>query len=66
MSSVTKNAIDGYSSIGRRLNEFLYDGRVKDNVKREHTKEELEQMLEDIRQECWENYSQGAKGLGWV
>lgn len=62
--SATADLLHGYSSLGERLNEFLYDGKVKKGVKREHSKEELDEMLESIRQECWETYSNAKKELG--
>lgn len=65
VSSVERDMIEGYSSIGSELNEFLYEGKVKHGKKKEHSKEELENMLEQIRKECWENYRSGSNHMGW-
>lgn len=58
MSSPIRDCVEEYESIGRRLNDFLYKESVKKGIKEEHTKEELEQELETIRQICWENYNE--------
>ncbi|MBZ9622945.1 hypothetical protein G9F71_008765 [Clostridium sp. FP2] len=66
MSSDIRDMVEGYESIGNELNNFLYEGRVKKGIRKEHTKEELEIILESIRKECWEKYSTGAYSLGWT
>lgn len=60
-----KDIVIGYEIIGCKLNEFLYEGRVKDNIRVNHTKEELEEMLEDIRLDCWNSYQEATEDLGW-
>lgn len=62
--STTWDTLQEYRSLGERLNEFLYNGKVKQGEKKEHTKEELEEMLENIRKECWDNYSELKEELG--
>lgn len=60
-----KDMVYGFREIGIELNNFLYDGIVKENIKREHTKEELEKMLEEIRLYSWECYKDATEELGW-
>lgn len=60
-----KDMVNGYESIGRELNNFLYKGKVKNNIKAEHTKEELEQKLEEIRLDIWECYKNAIDELEW-
>lgn len=59
-----KEMVYGFREIGIELNNFLYDGIVKENIKREHTKEELEKMLEEIRLYSWECYKYAIEDLG--
>lgn len=62
--STTKDMLNGYSALGVMINEFLYEGKVKKGVKQEHTKEELEEMLENVRRDCWDYYSNATRELG--
>lgn len=60
-----KDMVYGFRDTGMELNDFLYDGKVKKNIRREHTKEELEEMLEEIRLDCWSYYKDAIEELGW-
>ena len=55
----------GFRDTGIELNQFLYNGKVKKGVKKEHTKEELEEMLESIRIDMWNYYKDATEELEW-
>lgn len=62
--SATGDMLSNYRFLGEELNEFLYEGRVKKKIKKEHTKQELEEMLEFIRENVWGSYSDAKSELG--
>lgn len=61
-----KDMVYDYRSMAERLDRFLYDGEMKKPIKTEHTKEELEEILETIRLESWASYREAATELGWI
>ena len=48
----TRDLMQGYESIARNIQGFMWKGKPLKSEKIEHTKEELEKMLESIRKEC--------------
>jgi hypothetical protein len=60
-----KDVVNGYENLARQIQSFMWEGKPFKSKKKEHTKEELEDFLDDIRQECWMNYDSGASELGW-
>jgi hypothetical protein len=65
MSSTARDMVEGYEDIARKIQAFLWKGKPFKSEKIERTKEELEELLEDIRTDCWSNYDSGAYDLGW-
>lgn len=66
MSSAIWDSGQEHWKLGMRLNDFLYkDGKPKNNIKEEHTYEELWDMLESIRQNAWDAYDDVAYSMGW-
>ncbi len=57
--------VEGYEDIARDIQGFLWEGKPFKSNKIERSKEELENFLEGIRKECWDNYDTGARSLGW-
>jgi hypothetical protein len=57
----TKDLVNGYEGTARQIQNFMWKG----SEKIEHTKEELEIMLDSIREECWSIYDCAARELGW-
>lgn len=49
---------------GNNLNDFLYEGKVKKGIKKEHTHEELWNKLEELRQDIWNEYQSTREELG--
>lgn len=55
-----------HRALGESLNYFLYkDGKPKNNIRVEHTYEELWDMLESIRVDAWDSYDNIASYMGW-
>ncbi|PLS19352.1 hypothetical protein CVD28_02755 [Bacillus sp. M6-12] len=65
MSSVQRDMVEGYEEIAKEIQDFLWEGKPEKSPKKERTKEELEEFLEGLRTECWDNYNTGARSLGW-
>lgn len=65
MSSQARDMVEEYENIAREIQNFLWEGKPFKSDKIKHSKEELEQFLENIRQRCWDNYDDGAIYLGW-
>jgi hypothetical protein len=65
MSSTARDMVEGYERIARQIQQFVWEEKPFKSNKKEHTKEELEKLLEDIRKTCWSNYDSGAYDLGW-
>ncbi|MDF2841612.1 MAG: hypothetical protein K0R00_38 [Herbinix sp.] len=71
MSNPIRDCANAHKRTGEMLNDFLYeDGKPllkggKPGVRKDHTKEELEQMLEGILISSFENYNDIANELGW-
>ena len=66
MSSVIWDCGQEHWRVGTELNDFLYkDGKPRNNIKEEHTYEELWDMLEKIRISAWESYDDIANYMGW-
>ncbi|MGF9966101.1 hypothetical protein [Bacillus rhizoplanae] len=61
----TKDLMQGYESIAKNIQGFMWKGKPLKSEKIEHMKEELEKMLESIRKECWSYYDSNARELGW-
>jgi hypothetical protein len=61
----TKELVSGYEIIARQIQGFMWNGRPFKSEKKDCTKEELEQLLESIRSECWSNYDSASHELGW-
>jgi hypothetical protein len=61
----TKDLVNGYEGTARQIQDFMWKGRPFKSEKIEHTKEELELMLDSIREECWSIYDCAARELGW-
>lgn len=58
MASAIWNSGQAHRRIGEELNQFLYkDGKP--------TYEELWDMLEHIRLECWNEYDEVAREMDW-
>ncbi len=60
-----RDLVNGYEIIARDIGSFLYSN-IKKKTKTEHTKEQLENMLEAIRLDCWDTYNNSARELGWT
>lgn len=60
-----KEMVNGYESIARRIQNFMWEGRPYKSEKINRTNDELEAFLENIRTECWSNYDSGVSQLGW-
>lgn len=60
-----KDLVHGYEGVAREIQSFMWEGRPFKSEKIEHTKEELEAMLESIRKTCWSHYDENARELGW-
>lgn len=61
MSTLIWDIAQSLKDVGCELNNFLYDGKgLKD-----HTKEEFIAKLEQIRQDCFEQYDEISDSLGW-
>ena len=55
-----------HRKLGEYLNNFLYkDGKPRNNIKNEHTYEELWNELESIRVDAWESYNDIADYMEW-
>ena len=54
-----------HESLAWQIQEFIWEGRPYKSKKREHTPEEYWEFLEELRQQCWDNYNRGAEYLGW-
>lgn len=71
MSSLIRDCAESHKEIGELLNNFLYvNGKPKNNknkngIIKEHTYQELWEMLENIRKDSWNSYEQVESGLGW-
>lgn len=65
MSSVSRDMVEGYENIARRIQGFLWEGKPNKSARIERSTKELEEFLEDIRKECWNNYDSGAYDMGW-
>ena len=65
MSTLIWDIAQSIKDVGCELNNFLYDGKVKDVQLKDHTKEELIAKLEQIRQDCFEQYDEISDSLGW-
>jgi hypothetical protein len=61
----SKDMVNGYESIARQIQSFMWKGIPYKSEKMEHTKQELEELLESIRDECWSKYDSAAYELGW-
>jgi hypothetical protein len=71
MSHPMRDCGEAHRELGITLNDFLYEdgkpmrkGGVR-GVKKEHTYEELWEMLETIRENSWDSYNQIADYMGW-
>lgn len=60
-----KDMVNGYESLARSIQNFMWEGIPHRSEKIIRTMDELEAFLESIRTECWSNYDSGASELGW-
>ena len=65
MSSLIWDIAQDNLQLGHLLNDFLYEGKVKNNIPKQHTEEEYREQLESIRQLMFDNYNKVADSLGW-
>lgn len=63
--SVNNEATNFARFLGEQLNDFIYEGRPKQNIRKEHTKEECLELLEEIRRWTWDNCDSWERQLGW-
>ena len=63
--SVNSDCVNNAEYIARSIQDFLYDGKSpkKENVVK-HTEKEMFDMLEDLRQQAWEDYNNARRQLG--
>ncbi|QST02620.1 hypothetical protein IMZ31_18910 (plasmid) [Pontibacillus sp. ALD_SL1] len=66
MSSVSRDMIEGYESLARMIQHFVWEGKPHKSERKEHTLEEYDDLLESIRLQCWDNYNEGAYDKGWT
>lgn len=65
MSSLIRDIAENNLQLGHSLNDFLYDGKVKDGIPKQHTAEEYREKLESIRKSMFDSYNTVANSLGW-
>jgi hypothetical protein len=65
MSSVARDMIEDHERYARRIQDFMWEDKPFKSKKKEHTVEELEQFLEDLREDLWDSYDTGAHYMGW-
>lgn len=65
MSSLVRSLAESHANIASEIQDFLWVGKPKKSPKIEHSKEELEEMLLSIREQCWEQYDDAADELEW-
>lgn len=65
MSTLIWDIAQSLKDVGCELNNFLYDGKIKNGQPKDHTKEELIAKLEQILQDCFGQYDEISDSLGW-
>ncbi|HCW73914.1 MAG TPA: hypothetical protein DHM90_09090 [Clostridiaceae bacterium] len=65
MSSLVRSLAETHESIARDIQDFMWAGRPEKSPKIEHSKEELEEKLLSIREQCWQQYNDAADELEW-
>lgn len=65
MSTAVREAIENNENIARSIQNFMWEGKPFKSTKKEHTVEEFEKFLEQIRKDAWSSYDAGARELGW-
>lgn len=65
MSNFIRDSGERWKSMGYYLTEKMYVNGKSRNERRNLTNEEMWNLLEDIRKECFTNYEEISKELGW-
>ena len=65
MASVIWNSGQAHKRIGEELNRFLHKDGKPNKSPLHHSYEELWDMLECIRSECWNEYDEVAREMDW-
>ncbi|AMW62180.1 hypothetical protein PHRODO_139 [Bacillus phage Phrodo] len=65
MSSYARDMVEAHEDYARQIQSFMWEGKPHKSKKIERTKEELEEFLENLRKDAWDNYDTGAYSLGW-
>lgn len=60
MNSITRDMVEGYKDIAMQIQEFLWKGKPYKSDKIDRSKEELEDFLEGVREDCLSNHNSGA------
>lgn len=65
MSSTSRDMVEGHEGVARDIQQFMWEGIPHKSQKRQHTPEEFEAFLEELRLQSWNHYNRGADSLGW-
>lgn len=65
MASLIWDIANNNKQIGYMLNNFLYEGKVKDKVYKQHTEQEYRALLENLREDMFDSYNEASRELGW-
>ncbi|MCA6607501.1 hypothetical protein [Bacillus safensis] len=65
MSSVLRDTVEGHKDMAIAIQSFMWEGKPFKSHKKEHTVEELEELLDMIRRKSSRMYDNGATELGW-
>lgn len=65
MATYSREAIEHCKESAFQIQDFLWEGKPNKSKMKEHTKEEYEEFLMQLREGHWTAYNNASEELGW-